>query len=188
MFLLLFQLRLALAAAADRSSCRGLIVSRSSEVSESLLSSSACWSLGGVVLGIGTGKQLSQQQYLESRVEKRLDCWRRCQLVALGEVGLTKCGLIYRFVPRCRETIRPRQLDPSAAAAQVLAETTTSPSFLTADRLVTTVHGQYWYTVRNRHTSINGPVYSRQWEVRNALGEPLILQDFQQCPVWISSS
>ena len=76
------------------------------------------------------------------------------------------------------ETIRPWQLDPSAAA-QVLAETTTTatttmPSFLTADRLVTTVHGQDWYTVRNCHTSINGPVYSRQWAVRNALGEPLI--------------
>ena len=49
-----------------------------------------------------------------------------------------------------RETIRPRQLDPSAAAAQVLAETTkaTSPSFLTADRLVTTVHGQDWHTAK----------------------------------------
>ena len=39
----------------------------------------------------------------------------------------------------------------------------TSPLFLTADRLVTTVHDQDWYTVRNPHTSIN-----------SALGEPLI--------------
>ena len=76
------------------------------------------------------------------------------------------------------EIIRPRQLDPSAAAVQAAAETTTtSPLFHTADRLVTTVHDQDWYTARNPHTSINGPVCSRQWAVRNALGEPLILNN-----------
>ena len=43
-----------------------------------------------------------------------------------------------------REKIRPQQLDPSAAAAQAVDETTTStsPLFLTADRLVTTVQDQ----------------------------------------------
>ena len=48
---------------------------------------------------------------------------------------------------------------------------------LTADRRVLTVHDQDWYTVRNPRTSINGPVNSRQWAVRNALGEPSILNN-----------
>ena len=61
---------------------------------------------------------------------------------------------------------------------QALDETTTtSPSFLTADRLITIVHGQDWYTARNPDTAINGPMYSRQWRFRNALGEPLILNN-----------
>ena len=81
-----------------------------------------------------------------------------------------------------REIIRPRQLDPSAAAVQAAAETTTtSPLFLTADRLVTTVYEQDWYTVRNPYLN------QRSWAFRNVLGEPLIpktmLQDFRLCHV-----
>ena len=51
--------------------------------------------------------------------------------------------------------------------------TTTTQLLLSADRRVTTVHEQDWFTVRNAQTVMNGPVYNRQWAFRNLLGDPL---------------